>query len=107
MLISFATRPFLAPIPGLVATVIGIALGGFVAGKWAKTSGFYHGACVAVGWIALEILGAVPTMSYASDALADTVLVIALDVVTLLAGSIGGYFARPGPLSSSDTGRGR
>jgi len=107
VLISFATRPFLAPIPGLVATVIGIALGGFVAGKWAKTSGLYHGACVAVGWIALEILGAVPTMSYASDALADTVLVIALDVVTLLAGSIGGYFARPGPLSSSDTGRGR
>ena len=107
MLIWFAARAIFAPIPGLVATVVGIASGGFVAGKWAKQSGLYHGAVVAMGWIALEILGAIPTLSYANDAVADTVLVIALDVVTLLAGSIGGYFARPGPLSSSDTGRGR
>ena len=78
-----------------------------MAGKWAKTAGLYHGAAVGVGWIALEIFGAVPTAAYANDALADTVLVIALDVVTLFAGSVGGYFARPDPLSSSDTGRGR
>jgi putative membrane protein (TIGR04086 family) len=107
VLLGLGARSVFAPIPGLVATVIGIAVGGFVAGKWAKQSGFYHGAVVAVGWIALEALGAVPTASYASDALVDTVLVIALDVVMLFAGSIGGYLARPGPLSSSDTGRGR
>ena len=60
-----------------------------------------------MGWVALEALGAVPTVSYASDVTLDTVIVVALDVVTLFAGSIGGYFGRPDPSSSSDTGRGR
>ena len=60
-----------------------------------------------VGWVALEALGAVPTPSYAADVLADTVITIALDVVTLLAGAIGGYFGWPDPSSSSGTGRGR
>jgi len=78
-----------------------------VAGKWVKSGGLYHGAVVGVGWIALEALGAVPTPSYAADVLPDTVITIALDVVTLLAGAIGGYFGRPDPSSSSDTGRGR
>jgi len=78
-----------------------------VAGKWADSGGLYHGAVVAVGWIALEAFGAVPTLSFASDALADTVILIAIDAVTLFAGSVGGYFARPDPSSSSGTGRGR
>lgn len=78
-----------------------------MAGKSAKTSGLYHGAVVGMGWIALEALGVVPTIAYATDALQDTVIVIGLDVVTLFAGSIGGYLARPDPSSSSDTGRGR
>jgi len=60
-----------------------------------------------MGWIALEALGVVPTLAYSSDALQDTVIVIALDVVTLFVGSIGGYLARPDPSSSSDKGRGR
>ena len=78
-----------------------------MAGKWADSGGLYHGAVVGMGWIALEALGVVPTISYATDAFMDTVIVIGLDVVTLFAGSIGGYFARPDPSSSSDTGRGR
>ena len=78
-----------------------------MAGKWADSGGLYHGAVVGMGWIALEALGVVPTISYATDALTDTVIVIGLDVVTLFAGSIGGYFGRPDPSSSSDTGRGR
>jgi hypothetical protein len=107
VVVALVARSFLAPIPGVAATIIGVGLGGFVAGKWAKTGGLYHGAVVGMGWIALEALGAVPTASYASDVLADTVIVIALDVVTLLAGSIGGWLARPDPSSSSGTGRGR
>ena len=107
MVIALLGRSTLAPIPGLVATIIGVGLGGFVAGKWADSGGLYHGAVVGMGWIALEAFGAVPTASYASDALADTVIVIAIDVAMLAAGSVGGYFARPDPSSSSGTGRGR
>lgn len=107
MVIALLGRSTLAPIPGVVATIIGVGLGGFLAGKWADSGGLYHGAVVGMGWIALEAFGAVPTASFASDALADTVIVIAIDVAMLFAGSAGGYLARPDPSSSSDTGRGR
>ena len=78
-----------------------------MAGKWADSAGIYHGAVVGAGWIALEALGAVPTASYSTDVLADTVVIIAIDALTLFAGSIGGWLARPDPSSSSGTGRGR
>lgn len=107
VVIGLVGRSALAPIPGLAATIIGVGAGGFMAGKWARTSGLYHGAIVATGWVVLEAFGALPTASYATDALQDTVIVIGLDLVTLVAGSIGGYLARPEPSSSSDTGRGR
>ena len=102
----------LAPIPGIIATILGVAAGGFVAGKWANSAGLYHGALVGAGWIALEAFGVVPSQSYASDALADTLLVFVIDLATLIAGSCGGWLARrgpssPGPSSSSDTDRGR
>ena len=106
---ALVARSLLAPSPGLAATIIGVGLGGYAAGKWAKTAGFYHGALVGVLWVALVAFGAMPTAPYARDVLADTVIVIALDVVTLLAGSLGGWLARPEPArpSSSGTGRGR
>ncbi len=107
VLIAFAGRSVLAPTAGLVATILGIGMGGFVAGKWADSGGLYHGAVVGVGWIALEVFGAVPTLRYADDVLADTVIVIALDLVMLLAGSIGGALARPDRPSSSGRGRAR
>lgn len=97
----------LAPILGSIATIIGIAIGGFVAGKWADSAGLYHGALVGAGWIALEAFGIVPTLTYSNDALTDTLLVFVTDLATLIAGSIGGWRARPGAASSSDTGRGR
>lgn len=107
VVISLIGRPLLAPIPGLVATIIGVGLGGFVAGKWASAGGLYHGTFVGMGWIALEAFGAIPTASYASDVLSDTLIVIAIDVVLLLAGAIGGALARPDLSSSAGTGRGR
>ena len=107
VVVGVVSRSFLAPIPGVVATIIGIATGGSVAGKWADSAGLYHGAMVGVLWIGLEILGAVPYLSYSSEPLTDTLVVIVVDVVTMLAGAIGGWLARPDPLSSSGTGRGR
>ena len=107
VVVALVSRSFLAPIPGVIATIVGIALGGYVAGKWADSAGLYHGAMVGVLWIGLEILGAVPYLSYSAEPLADTLIVIVVDVVTMLAGAIGGWLARPDPLSSSGTGRGR
>ena len=107
VLAALICRSFLAPIPGVVATIIGIGLGGFVAAKWADSAGLYHGGMVGVLWIGLEIVGAVPYLSYSAEPLTDTLIVIVVDVVTMLAGAIGGWLARPDPSSSSGTGRGR
>jgi hypothetical protein len=107
VVVALLARSFLAPIPGVIATIIGVALGGYLAGKWADSGGLYHGAVVGAGWIALEALGAVPTPTYATDVLTDTVITIAVDALTLLAGAIGGYFGRPDPSPSSGTGRAR
>ena len=100
-------RTLLTPLPAVAATVFGVALGAFLAGKWAKAGGAYQGAVVAAGFILLEAIGLVPTASYAGDALSDTVMIIVLDGATLLAGAIAGWIASPGRASSSDRGRGR
>lgn len=78
-----------------------------MAGKWAKAGGAYQGAVVAAGFILLEAIGLVPSTPYAGDALSDTVTIIVLDGVTLLAGAIAGWVASPGRASSSGTGRER
>lgn len=90
-----------------MATIIGIGMGGFLAGKWADSAGLYHGGLVGAGWIALETLGAVPTASYSADVLTDTAAVIGIDALVLLAGTLGGWLARPEPSSSSGRGRAR
>jgi len=99
-------RLFVASIPGIVATILGVALGGYVAGKWADSGGIYHGAVVGVAWVVLEALVPAPGGLYSSDVLTDTAIVIAVDAATLLAGAIGGWLARPDPSSSSGKGRG-
>ena len=86
---------------------MGIGIGGFLAGKQANAAGLYHGALVGLGWIAFETLALVPTATYSTDLVTDSVIVIAMDVATLVAGSLGGALARRGLSSSSDTGRGR
>ena len=107
MLIVFLARLLLAPIPGLVATILGIGLAGYLAGKWADSAGVYHGAVLGACWIGLEVIGLAPGATYSEDVLTDTVVVIALDLVTLLAASFGGWIARRDPSSSSGTGRAR
>jgi hypothetical protein len=100
-------RTLLAPVPGLVASIFGVGIGAFLAGKWASAAGVYHGAVVGAGWILLEALELVPTATYPGDAFADTVTIIALDGVTLLVGALAGWLARRDPPSSSGTGRAR
>ena len=107
VILAVFSRSFLAPIPSVAATILGIGLGGFIAAKWAKTAGIYQGACVGAGWIALEAFGAVPTAAYSSDALTDTAIVVLIDVLTILAGSLGGRLGHSEPSSSSDRDRAR
>ena len=78
-----------------------------MAGKWADSAGIYHGAVVGMAWIVLEAIGPIPGANYSNDVLTDTAIIIAIDVATLAAGSIGGWLARPGPSSSSGRGRAR
>jgi uncharacterized membrane protein AbrB (regulator of aidB expression) len=107
VIIALAARSVL-PL-GLVgaATILGVGLGGFIAGKWAKSAGLYHGAFVGAGWVALEAFGAIPTQAYSPDALTDTVIVTAIDVLTLIVSSCGGWLAWRDPSSSSGTGKAR
>ena len=104
---AIGARSFLAPIPGITATILGVGLGGFIAAKWANKAGIYQGACVGAGWIALEAFGAVPTSTYSSDVLTDTTIVVLIDAATIVAGSVGGWLGHREPSSSSDRGRGR
>lgn len=107
VILAIVARSFLAPIPGLAATIIGIGIGGFIAAKWAKTAGLYHGALVGAGWIALEAFGAVPTPAFSTDVLTDTAIVLATDALVLFAAALGGWRGHPETSSSSRTGRGR
>lgn len=107
VIVGVAARYALAPIPGLVATIFGIGLGGFMAGKWADSAGLYHGAMVGAGWIALSAMGLVPAPGYAADVVADTVTIIWLDLATLVVASLGGWMARRDPSSSSGRGTAR
>jgi hypothetical protein len=107
VIVAVVARYALAPIPGLVATMFGIGLGGFVAGKWADSAGLYHGAMVGAGWIALGAVGLVPTPAYGADVVADTVTIIWLDLATLVAASLGGWLARRDRSSSSGRDRAR
>jgi putative membrane protein (TIGR04086 family) len=107
VVIGYLSNIVFAPTPGSAATIVGIGIGGFVAGKRANAAGLYHGALVGLGWIALETLALVPTVRYADDLVTDSLIVIAMDVATLAAGAFGGALARRGLSSSSDTGRGR
>lgn len=104
VIVGLAARYALAPVPGLVATMFGIGLGGFMAGKWADSAGVYHGAIVGAGWIALGAVGLVPTPGYAADVVADTVTIIWLDLATLVVASLGGWIAQRDRSSSSGRG---
>ena len=107
VIVATFAQQFLAPPVGLVATILGVGIGGFVAGKWANSVGLQHGVMVGVGYIVFEAVGLAPSATYTSDVLVDTVVVIALDVVTLVVASFAGWLATRGLSSSSDTDRGR
>lgn len=105
-LTAIATHALVGPATAVAASLFGLAVGGFMAGKWANSAGAYHGAVVGAGFIVLEALGVIPTAAYAGDAFADTLQVIVLDGAALLSSTLGGALSSR-IASSSDTGRDR
>ena len=101
-LLSAAVLP---PIAAAVASYLGLAVSGFLAGKLAVGASAYHGALVGAGYVLCEALGIVPSGSYATNPLSDTVAVIASDALAIAAATLGGWSARL--WSSSDMDRGR
>ena len=83
-----------ATILGFAAPVFGCALGGFVAGNQAKRDGLYQGAVVGALWVGLEALGVAPAPAgIGLGGPAETVALIAFDVVLLCASCTGGWIA--------------
>ena len=104
IVVTLVAHALLPPIAALVASLFGLAAGGFLAGKRGKQAPAYHGALVGVGFIVFEALGVIPGVGYV-DPLADTLAIIALDAGALAASTLGGALSRVG--SSSDRGRDR
>jgi len=92
-----------APTFGLVASLIGIACGAFLAGKAAKRAPMYQGVVVGVAYVLALAVGVVPGLIGPGDGSpADTVSVAAGDLILLAIGAAAGWLARPS--SSSGTG---
>ena len=97
-----------ASIFGIAAPLLGIGLGGYLAGKMAKNGGLYHGALVGVGYVLVEAIGLAPApFEPVGDGLGDTVSVIAGDAMVLALGALAGWIASPRATSSSSSGTGR
>jgi hypothetical protein len=101
-LVSAAAAP---PIPAAVASVFGLFVSGFWAGKLATAARVYHGAVVGAGYVICEALGIVPGGGILADPVSDTVAVIVSDALRIAVAALGGWSARL--WSSSDTGRDR
>jgi hypothetical protein len=101
-LLSAAVLP---PIPAAVASVFGLGVSGFLAGKLATAARAYHGTLVGAGYVICEALGIAPGASYLTDPLTDTVAVIASDALLIGAAALGGWCARLWSSSDKDTGR--
>lgn len=95
----------LPPIPAAVASVFGLFVSGFLAGKLANAAGAYHGALVGAGYVLCEAAGIVRGTASSADPLSDTALVILSDALLIAAAALGGWLSRLA--SSSDTGRTR
>ncbi len=95
-----------APTFALAASIFGIAGGAFVAGKWAVRAPVYQAVLVGVGFVIAEATGLVGSPAEpGQSAFADTVTILAGDLVLLATAAAAGLLARA--WSSWGTGRDR
>ena len=76
-----------------VASAAGVAAGGYLAGRLAKTGGLFQGAVVGVLWVLAEALGPDLLASSAPDLAVDTAATVIRDAVLLALGASGGWLA--------------
>lgn len=90
-LLALAAQALGAPVLGSAATPLAIALGGFLAGRWAGTAGLLQGGMVGALWIVGEAIAGIGAAAPVADPLADLVLVLASDVVRIALGAAFGW----------------
>lgn len=76
-----------------VFVLLGVAAGGYAAGRMAGRDGLFHGAVVGVlAIIATSIAGSSGNATV-TNVLADTLAILVSDVLMLLSSSVGGWLA--------------
>jgi uncharacterized membrane protein AbrB (regulator of aidB expression) len=76
-----------------IGALIGVATGGYVAGRMSGRDGLFHGAIVGALGIILISIAVSAGNPQASNILADTVSIVVSDVLMLLFGSAGGWLS--------------
>lgn len=96
---------------GIAAPFIGIAVGGYLAGKLAKFAGLYHGTLTAVGYIVVGTFGLAPAPlePLLGGGVAESLWIIVGDLVLLGLAAAAGWLgsSQAAPSSSSDRDRDR
>jgi len=79
---------------GAVSVPAGIAAGGFLAGRLARSAGLLQGGMVAVLWIAAEALGDIASPPAVADPVADLALVVLSDIFRISLGAAFGWLGQ-------------
>ncbi len=76
-----------------IYALLGVAAGGYVAGRMAGRDGLFHGAVVGVLSIIAASIAASAGNATVANVLADTLTIVVSDVLLLLSSSAGGWLA--------------
>ena len=77
----------------VVSGIVGVAAGGYLAGRVARRDGLFHGAIVGILAIILTSVAASAGNENVSNIFIDTVSIVVSDVVLLLSASSGGWLS--------------
>lgn len=76
-----------------ISSLLGIAAGGYTAGRMAGRDGVFHGAMIGVLSIIVASIAASAGNSTVNNVLVDTLTIVVSDVLILLVSSAGGWLA--------------
>jgi hypothetical protein len=76
-----------------ISSLLGVAAGGYVAGRMAGRDGLFHGAVIGALSIIVASVLASAGQETVTNLLADTLTIVVSDVVLLLSSSVGGWLA--------------
>ena len=76
-----------------IASAVGVAAGGYLAGRLAKSAGLFQGAVVGALWVLAEALGPDLFVSGTTNLAVDTAATVIRDAVLLALGAAGGWLA--------------